>query len=140
MSPRQRRLVILLVILAGATASTTLALLGLQQNISFFRTPSEIISGRYPEQGTDRRIRIGGLVERGSLERRRNAIQFIVTDQNNNLTVRYEGIVPDLFREGQGVIAEGRMVSADVLVADKLLAKHDENYIPPELKKLKQGG
>ena len=134
MSPRNRRLIILLVILAGATASATLALLALQQNISYFRTPTEIVTGQYPERGTDRRIRIGGLVEPGSLTRQQNVIRFRVTDQVQSLTVVYDGIVPDLFREGQGVVAEGRINPEQIFVADKLLAKHDEKYVPPELR------
>lgn len=139
MSPRRQRLIIVLAILAGVAGAVTLALLALEDNVSYFRTPTEIVSQTYPEHGTGRRVRIGGMVVAGSIQRGAGIIDFQVTDQVNSLRVNYAGIVPDLFREGQGVIADGRVQPDGSFVADKLLAKHDEKYVPPELKQMESG-
>jgi cytochrome c-type biogenesis protein CcmE len=130
-----------LLLLCGAITSSALVLTALGKNVSYFRTPSEIVSGTFPEKQNGRGIRLGGLVEKGSLIRQGSAIDFRVTDLKNELPVHYEGVVPDLFREGQGVIAEGKMGDDGVFQASVLLAKHDEKYMPPEVaKELKENG
>ncbi|MFC0711144.1 cytochrome c maturation protein CcmE [Azorhizophilus paspali] len=129
---RKRRLFIVLAILAGVGAAVALALSALQQNINLFYTPSQIATGEAPEGA---RIRAGGLVEKGSLQRDATSLAatFRVTDGVATVTVRYQGILPDLFREGQGIVALGRVDAGGMLQADEVLAKHDENYMPPEV-------
>ncbi|KJS32012.1 MAG: cytochrome C biogenesis protein CcmE [Pseudomonas sp. BICA1-14] len=119
-------------ILAGVGIAVALALSALQQNINLFYTPTQIAAGEAPE-GT--RIRAGGLVEEGSVKRTNDSLSvaFRVTDGAQAITITYQGILPDLFREGQGIVALGRVNSEGVLVADEVLAKHDENYMPPEV-------
>ncbi|WP_312465801.1 cytochrome c maturation protein CcmE, partial [Stutzerimonas kunmingensis] len=121
-----------LAILAGVGIAVALALSALQQNINLFYTPTQIAAGEAPE-GT--RIRAGGLVEEGSVKRTNDSLSvaFRVTDGAQAITITYQGILPDLFREGQGIVALGRVNSEGVLVADEVLAKHDENYMPPEV-------
>jgi len=141
MTRKRARLFMVLLLLCGTGVSTALILTALRQNVSYFRTPTEIVSGAYPEKQNGRGFRLGGLVEKGSLTRAGGAISFRVTDMKNTLPVRYEGVVPDLFREGQGVVAEGKMDGAGVFQAAVLLAKHDEKYMPPEVaKELKDAG
>ncbi|HBC23496.1 MAG TPA: cytochrome c maturation protein CcmE [Pseudomonas sp.] len=129
---RKKRLFIVLAILAGVGIAVALALFALQQNINLFYTPSQIAAGEAPE-GT--RIRAGGLVEEGSVKRTNDSLSvaFRVTDGAQAITITYQGILPDLFREGQGIVALGRVNTDGVLVADEVLAKHDENYMPPEV-------
>ncbi|MGK8476884.1 cytochrome c maturation protein CcmE [Stutzerimonas stutzeri] len=129
---RKKRLFIVLAILAGVGIAVALALSALQQNINLFYTPSQIAAGEAPE-GT--RIRAGGLVEEGSFKRTNDSLSvaFRVTDGAQAITITYQGILPDLFREGQGIVALGRVNADGVLVADEVLAKHDENYMPPEV-------
>ncbi|MCQ4256723.1 cytochrome c maturation protein CcmE [Stutzerimonas stutzeri] len=129
---RKKRLFIILAILAGVGVAVTLALSALQENINLFYTPTQIAAGEAPE-GT--RIRAGGLVENGSVSRSKDSltVAFRVTDNNETVTIQYQGILPDLFREGQGIVALGRVNADGVLVADEVLAKHDENYMPPEV-------
>ncbi|AFM33935.1 MULTISPECIES: cytochrome c maturation protein CcmE [Stutzerimonas stutzeri subgroup] len=129
---RKKRLFIVLAILAGVGIAVALALSALQQNINLFYTPTQIAAGEAPE-GT--RIRAGGLVEEGSVKRTNDSLSvaFRVTDGAKAITITYQGILPDLFREGQGIVALGRVNSEGVLVADEVLAKHDENYMPPEV-------
>ncbi|MCQ4294821.1 cytochrome c maturation protein CcmE [Pseudomonas stutzeri] len=129
---RKKRLFIVLAILAGVGIAVALALSALQQNINLFYTPTQIAAGEAPE-GT--RIRAGGLVEEGSLKRTNDSLSvaFRVTDGAQAITITYQGILPDLFREGQGIVALGRVNADGVLVADEVLAKHDENYMPPEV-------
>ena len=129
---RKKRLFIVLAILAGVGIAVSLALSALQQNINLFYTPSQIAAGEAPE-GT--RIRAGGLVEEGSVKRTNDSLSvaFRVTDGAQAITITYQGILPDLFREGQGIVALGRVNADGVLVADEVLAKHDENYMPPEV-------
>ena len=104
----------------------------IRDSINRFYTPSQIANGEAPE-GT--RIRAGGLVEEGSVKRSPDSLEvdFVVTDGAHGVTIRYSGILPDLFREGQGIVALGRVNEQGVLVADEVLAKHDENYMPPEV-------
>lgn len=129
---RKKRLFIILAILAGVGVAVTLALSALQENINLFYTPTQIAAGEAPE-GT--RIRAGGLVENGSVSRSKDSltVAFRVTDNNETVTIQFQGILPDLFREGQGIVALGRVNADGVLVADEVLAKHDENYMPPEV-------
>ncbi|TRX74410.1 cytochrome c maturation protein CcmE [Pseudomonas mangiferae] len=137
---RKKRLYIVLGILAGVAVAVALALSALQQNINLFYTPSQIANGEAP---TDTRIRAGGMVEEGSLKRSGDSldVQFVVTDFTKEVTIRYRGILPDLFREGQGIVALGKLGTDGVLVADEVLAKHDEKYMPPEVTKaLKDSG
>jgi cytochrome c-type biogenesis protein CcmE len=133
MTRKRGRLYLVLLLLLGAGAATALVLTALGKNVSYFRTPTEIGSGVYPEKESGRGIRLGGLVEKGSLQRDGSAISFRVTDLKNSLPVRYTGVVPDLFREEQGVIAEGKMDDTGIFQATVLLAKHDEKYMPPEV-------
>ena len=137
---RKKRLLIVLAILAGVGIAVGLALSALQQNINLFYTPTQIAAGEAP-QGT--RIRAGGMVKKGSLERSADSldVRFVVTDFAKEVTIHYRGILPDLFREGQGIVALGKLDGTGVLVADEVLAKHDEKYMPPEVTKaLKDSG
>lgn len=137
---RKKRLFIILAILAGVGVAVTLALSALQENINLFYTPTQIAAGEAPE-GT--RIRAGGLVENGSVSRSKDSltVSFRVTDNHETVTIQYQGILPDLFREGQGIVALGRVNADGVMVADEVLAKHDENYMPPEVTQaLEKGG
>src|SRR5690606_27118811 len=120
--------------------AVALALTALQENINLFYTPTQIANGEAP---VDTRIRAGGLVEEGSLKRSSDSLEvdFVVTDGAHGVTIRYSGILPDLFREGQGIVALGRVNGEGVLIADEVLAKHDENYMPPEvMQALEQSG
>lgn len=132
MTRKRARIYGVLLLLLGAGAATGLVLAALKDNISYFRTPTEIVSGNYPERASGHGVRLGGLVEKGSVRREGDVVTFSVTDLANSLPVRYQGIVPDLFREGQGVVAEGKMNAEGVFAAHTILAKHDENYMPPE--------
>ena len=132
------RLYGLLLFLAGFGTATGLTLYALKDNLSYFRTPSELVSGNFPEHASGRSLRLGGLVVKGSLKRTwseagREDINFSITDLAQSMSVHYRGIVPDLFREGQGVIATGKVAANGVFEADQILAKHDEKYTPPEV-------
>lgn len=129
---RKKRLIVIFAILAGISATLGLGLYAMQQNINLFYTPTEIASGVVPQ---DARIRAGGLVKEGSVKRNEDAltVTFVVTDGDADVTISYRGILPDLFREGQGIVALGRLNAERVLVSDEVLAKHDENYMPPEV-------
>ena len=137
---RKKRLLIIVAILAGVSIAVTLALSALKENINLFYTPTQIASGEAPR---DMRIRAGGMVAEGSLQRSADSldVRFIVTDFNKSVTITYRGILPDLFREGQGIVALGKLNADGVVVADEVLAKHDEKYMPPEVTKaLKESG
>lgn len=129
---RKKRLIIIIAILLGVATTAALGLSALQQNINLFYTPSQIMKGEAP-QGA--RIRAGGLVKEGSVSRSEDSltVDFVVTDGDADTGIQYRGILPDLFREGQGIVAMGRLNEANVLIADEVLAKHDENYMPPEV-------
>ncbi|MCP5181607.1 MAG: cytochrome c maturation protein CcmE [Pseudomonadales bacterium] len=128
---RKRRLYLVLALALGSALVIGLVLLGLGKNVNMFYLPGQITSGEAPH---DRNIRAGGMVLEGSWQRRQLLSTFVLTDrQAAQFTVQYEGILPDLFREGQGVIVEGRLGDDGVFVAREVLAKHDENYMPPEL-------
>ncbi len=129
---RKKRLTLVVVLLAGFSVAVTLALIALQENINLFYSPTEIEAGEAPE---DRRIRAGGLVEYESVNRDPDSllVRFRITDHIGSVPVEYVGILPDLFREGQGVVALGTVGSNGVFTADQVLAKHDEEYMPPEV-------
>ena len=131
MTRKQRRLTLIGASLAVLAIAAALVLGALRDLIVFFNSPTDVAEKRIP-LGT--RMRIGGLVKPGSLQRGDNLqVSFAVTDGNADIAVRYQGIVPDLFREGQGVVAEGKLESGGVLAADTVLAKHDERYMPREV-------
>jgi cytochrome c-type biogenesis protein CcmE len=137
---RKKRLYIVLAIVAGVGIAVALALSALRENINLFYTPTQIANGEAP---LDTRIRAGGMVAEGSLKRTGDSldVEFVVTDFVKNVTIRYRGILPDLFREGQGIVALGKLNNDGELIADEVLAKHDENYMPPEVTKaLKDSG
>jgi cytochrome c-type biogenesis protein CcmE len=129
---KKQRMIFVISGLAALGVATTLVMFALSDNITFFKTPSEIAAGDVPPG--NRNFRIGGLVEAGSLQRvDANTVRFIVTDTANTLKVTYTGLLPNLFKEGQGVVAEGRIGPDGVFVASQILAKHDENYMPAEV-------
>jgi len=133
MTPKhKKRLGMVLLIVIGISAATALALTAFRENMLFFYSPSQIIAGEAP---VDRVIRLGGLVTKDSVRRATDSlqVQFIVTDMVQTIPVQYSGILPDLFREGQGIVAIGKMQTNGTFVADEVLAKHDENYMPPEV-------
>jgi cytochrome c-type biogenesis protein CcmE len=115
-----------------SSAAIGLVAFALRDNINLFYPPSEVAAGNAP---ADRNIRLGGMVVEGSIERSETSLatQFLVTDYEASVPVRYTGILPDLFAEGQGVVAEGRLNASRELIATQILAKHDENYMPPEV-------
>ncbi|MEJ1960747.1 MAG: cytochrome c maturation protein CcmE [Gammaproteobacteria bacterium] len=129
---RKRRLFWVLGILAGVGIAGALALSAFQKNVMFFFDPTQVAAGQV-KQGE--RFRLGGMVSKGSVHRQPGSLEisFVVTDFKNELPVKYTGVLPDLFREGQGVVAHGRMGGDGVFVADEVLAKHDEKYMPPEV-------
>jgi cytochrome c-type biogenesis protein CcmE len=120
-------------ILAGVGIATAFALQAFNQNLLYYYSPTQIHAGDAPDA---RSIRVGGLVENGSLKRDPGSLEvrFTLTDFSNTVGVSYTGVLPDLFREGQGVIARGRLDEQGMFVAEEVLAKHDENYMPPEVK------
>ena len=130
MTPRQQRMLAVGLTVAGVAIAAALTLRALQDNMMFFVSVSEVVAGEYPE---DRTFRVGGLVVHDSLEIDGLDAQFNVTDLRCEIQVRYTGVRPDLFREGQGVVAHGRMGDEGIFVADTILAKHDENYMAPEV-------
>ena len=135
MKPRHKRLMLIgvaLLLLGGAAA---MVLTAFNENLVFFRSPSDVAAGKAP---AGKPFRIGGLVETGSVKRDGVNVNFKVTDTAHTVTVMYTGILPDLFREGKGVVAQGKMGPDGVFRASEVLAKHDENYMPPELKGMKE--
>ncbi|PUE33927.1 cytochrome c maturation protein CcmE [Limnohabitans sp. Jir72] len=100
-----------------------------QSNLVFFFTPTQVAAGEAPKDG---HFRVGGLVKAGSVKRQDMAVEFVVTDTHQEMPVRYVGLLPDLFKEGKGVVAQGRLDAGRLFVASEVLAKHDENYMPPE--------
>lgn len=131
MSPRQkRRMMVVTLIVVGVGVATALTLTAFQQNLLYFITPTEVKAGALP---TEKRFRIGGLVVEDSVNRSGIDVEFGLTDGNESVTVAYSGILPDLFREGQGIVALGVIREGGVFHADEVLAKHDEEYMPPEV-------
>jgi cytochrome c-type biogenesis protein CcmE len=129
---RKRRLIGLLLILAGVGVASTVAFYSLQENMLYFQSPSDLAMQPIPP---GRQFRLGGLVKPGSVERAQGGLgtRFVVTDGPKEVMVEYVGILPDLFREGQGVIARGALDGSGLFAASEVLAKHDENYMPPEV-------
>ena len=137
MNPRRRqRLFVALFLVIGATAAVAITLVALKQNLNAFYPPGEIVDGSAPR---DVRIRAGGMVKKGSVQRARDSllVTFVISDlEGAEVTIKYDKILPDLFREGQGVLATGRIGRDGIFRAEEVLAKHDEKYMPPELKKM----
>ena len=129
---RKKRLGLIGLMVAGVAIGLTFALKALDENIMFFFSPTEVVEGKAPK---DRLFRMGGMVVDGSVSRPGDGLtnQFDLTDNGEIVTVRYTGILPDLFREGQGIIANGKISDDGIFVAQEVLAKHDENYMPPEV-------
>ncbi|HIJ42560.1 MAG: cytochrome c maturation protein CcmE [Rhodospirillales bacterium] len=137
MKRKHKRLTFVVIAWGFLALATALVLFAFEEGIVFFYSPTELTEKKPP---AEQRLRVGGLVEEGSVEKSGTIVSFRVTDLNNSVPVTYEGILPDLFREGQGVVAEGRLVGG-VFVAAEVLAKHDENYMPPEVAEaLKKSG
>ena len=137
---RKRRLYLILGILVGVGIATALALTAFKKNVMFFYDPSQVAAGQVKP---GERFRLGGMVEKGSVQRTPGSleIRFVVTDFAHYLPVKYDKVLPDLFREGQGVVAHGRIDNSGVFIADEVLAKHDEKYMPPQVaKSLKNKG
>ena len=131
MKARHRRFAWIAAGLAAIGAAVGLVLNAFQSNLVFFYSPSQVLSKEAP---VGRPFRIGGMVESGSLKREKDSltVRFVVTDTAQNVTVRYTGLLPDLFKEGKGVVAQGSLGPDGVFTATEVLAKHDENYMPPE--------
>jgi cytochrome c-type biogenesis protein CcmE len=119
-------------IVVGVGAAVTFALNAFQENLLYFYSTSDVVGGKAP---TDRTIRIGGMVTQGSVQRESGSLEvrFVLTDYAKDVTVSYSGVLPDLFREGQGVVTRGKLVGDNLFVAEEVLAKHDEKYMPPEV-------
>jgi cytochrome c-type biogenesis protein CcmE len=132
MKPRQQRMLAVGLALFGVAVAAGLTFRAFDENMMFFVEISDVVAGEYPQE---RNFRIGGLVVEDSIAREEGslAMTFRVTDMRCQLSVEYEGVLPDLFREGQGVVAHGRMGDNGMFIADKILAKHDENYMAPEV-------
>ncbi|MEM9209575.1 MAG: cytochrome c maturation protein CcmE [Pseudomonadota bacterium] len=132
MKPRQQRMLAVGLAAVGLTIAVTLSLRAFQENMMFFVDITDVVEGNAP---SERNFRVGGLVVDGSVQRRPGdlEVKFTLTDTANNLDVLYAGVLPDLFREGQGIVAHGRLNESGQFVADTVLAKHDENYMPPEV-------
>ncbi|MCZ6716245.1 MAG: cytochrome c maturation protein CcmE [Gammaproteobacteria bacterium] len=132
MKPRQQRMLAVGLAAAGLVIASILTLQAFKENLMFYIEISEVARGNAPK---DRNFRVGGLVVEGSVTRIPGEleVEFTLTDLNEQLTVYYNGILPDLFREGQGIIAHGRLDNSGRFIADQVLAKHDENYMPPEV-------
>lgn len=138
MTRKTRRLALIVALLLVVSGTAVLVSVAFRSSIAFFVTPSELIAGGGTHNGGE--LRIGGLVQDGSVQKAGDDVRFRVTDLKNAVEVHYKGILPDLFREGQGVVAEGRM-NGGTFEASQVLAKHDERYMPPEaVEALKRAG
>jgi cytochrome c-type biogenesis protein CcmE len=134
MTPRQRRLGLVVGILLGVSIAGVLALGAFRKNVTFFFDPSQVAAGQVP---VGERFRLGGMVTQGTVQRAPGSLEvrFVVTDFAHDVPVSYSGVLPDLFREGAGVVAQGRLRSDGTFVADEVLAKHDEKYMAPAVAK-----
>ena len=132
MTPRRQRMVLIGLVIAGVAVSAGLALKAFQENLLFFFSPTQVVAGEAPES---RAFRLGGMVVEDSVEREPGSLtlNFVVTDFLHSLPVSYTGVLPDLFGEGQGVVVRGRLASDGGFLAEEVLAKHDENYMSPEV-------
>jgi cytochrome c-type biogenesis protein CcmE len=131
MKPRQKRFMFIVVALVALAVAVGLVLNALDKNVSLYFTPTQIYNKEAPQ---GRSFRIGGLVEQGSVLRQTDGltVKFVITDKLKSIPVIYKGILPDLFKEGKGVVAQGKMEADGIMHAEEVLAKHDENYMPPE--------
>jgi cytochrome c-type biogenesis protein CcmE len=129
MKPRHKRIAIIVGALAGLGVAAGLVLNALQSNVAFFFTPTQVIGGEAPK---NKPFRVGGMVREGSVKREQMTVHFVITDTAREVPVSYTGILPDLFKEGKGAVVQGKLGSNGEFVATEVLAKHDENYMPPE--------
>jgi len=129
---RKRRLTLIIIMIVGVATATGFALVAFNQNLMFYFSPSDVQAGKAP---VNRLFRMGGIVVDGSVKRSDTSTEvwFDITDNEKAVTVKYDGILPDLFREGQGIISKGKLNNKGEFVAEEVLAKHDENYMPPEV-------
>jgi len=129
---RKKRLILITMMVAGVGVAIAVALKAFNENLMFFYTPSAVAGGEAP---AGHQIRVGGLVTNGSVKRQQDGltVTFDITDYAETIKVQYTGILPDLFREGQGIVARGRLQDGNLFIAEEVLAKHDENYMPPEV-------
>jgi cytochrome c-type biogenesis protein CcmE len=132
MNKRTRRKILIFAVVFGVAVATVLGLTAFEENLLYFYTPTQVKAGEAPQTHS---FRVGGLVVDGSVLREADSlkVQFDLTDNEETMTVEYTGILPDLFREGQGIVAMGSIQAGGRFVADEVLAKHDENYMPPEV-------
>ena len=132
MNKRSRRKILVILVIFGVALATVLGLTAFEENLLYFYSPTQVENGEAPD---NRKYRVGGLVVAGTVERAEDSllVKFDLTDNSKVMTVEYAGILPDLFREGQGIVAMGETNDRGVFVADEVLAKHDENYMPPEV-------
>lgn len=132
MTPRRKRMVLVSVMVVGIGGAAALVFKAFETNMLFFFSPSQVAAGEAPQ---DRSFRLGGLVVDGSVQRETGSMKvaFVLTDTLENIPVEFDGILPDLFREGQGIVAQGKLIGDGTFVASEVLAKHDENYMPPEV-------
>jgi cytochrome c-type biogenesis protein CcmE len=129
MTPRQKRLAFIVAGIVALGLATAFVLNAFRSNLVFFFTPTQVAQGEAPQ---NRVFRVGGLVKEGSLRRDQPVIEFVITDTAKDIVVHYSGLLPDLFQEGKGVVAQGRLDERGQFTASEVLAKHDENYMPPE--------
>jgi len=129
---RKRRLMVVTLIVLGVSAAVAMALTAFNKNLMFFYSPSQVAAGEAP---LNRSFRVGGMVKNDSLVREQDGltVRFVVHDNAKEVSIAYKGILPDLFREGQGIVAQGKLNNQGQFIADEVLAKHDENYMPPEV-------
>ena len=132
MKPRHKRMIFAVIALVGVVVAAALVIKSLRSNMAYFFSPSQVLAKEAP---ADKVFRIGGMVREGSLQRDANSlkVEFLVTDNAADVRVSYDGILPDLFKEGQGTVARGRLGQDGVFYAEEVLAKHDESYMPPEV-------
>ncbi len=132
MTPRRQRMLLIGLVVAGVALSAALALRAFQENLLFFFSPTQVVAGEAPDA---RLFRLGGMVVEDSVSRDPGSLtmSFVVTDYAHSVPVSYTGVLPDLFGEGQGVVAHGRLTPDGNFIAEEVLAKHDENYMPPEV-------
>ena len=130
---RKQRLMLIGLMVVGASVATAFALKSFNENLMYFFSTTDVVAGKAPK---DTLFRLGGMVIKGSVERPNDGlmVRFKLTDYSKEVTVEYTGILPDLFREGQGIVSSGRLNTQGVFIAEEVLAKHDENYMPPEVK------
>lgn len=130
---RRQKLILVTLLLSGIALAVALVLFALRSNINLFYTPSQVVAGEAPRGQT---IRLGGMVEKNSVQRAKDklAVSFKITDGKASVLIEYHGILPDLFREGQGIVTLGKINADNRFIASEVLAKHDENYMPPEVK------